>query len=261
MAALHPLDSEDVPESEKIRFWDIFAETYSSAQQGDMPDRIVEWLSEEGFLNRNFDVLEIGSGPGTYSLIMSRFSKTVSCLDSSGKMMDRLFASADAEGINNLERIQADWNSFASERSWDTVLSALCSGSGTPDSIDRMDSFATRHCVMISWIENHGDDLQSEIWSKLGREYSYRSRTTNDIVKTLERTGRLPETHTFSAEISIDMSVEEAVRSQTKTFSVFGLEEEAVAVTREILEKRSVDGIYRFRAVNRLLVTVWEPLK
>ncbi|MDN5357216.1 MAG: hypothetical protein PWR17_385 [Candidatus Methanomethylophilaceae archaeon] len=261
MVALHPLDSEDIPENEKIRFWDVFAETYSSAQQGDMPDRIVKWLAEAGFLNRNFDVLEIGSGPGTYSLPMSHFSKTVSCLDSSGKMLDRLLASADAKGIKNLEMIRADWNGFVSERRWDIALSALCSGSGTPGSLDRMDSFATRHCVMVSWIENHGDDLQSEIWSKLGRDYSYRSRTTNDIVKKLESTGRLPETRTFSAEISIDMPVEEAVRGQTKTFSVFGLEEEAVAVTREILDKRSVDGMYRFRAVNRLLVTVWEPLK
>lgn len=258
--AIHPLDG-NMPESEKVKFWDVFSETYTSEQQGNMPQRIVEWLADIGVIGNNKDSLEIGSGPGTYSLIMSQFSKTVSCLDSSGKMLDRLFATAKKEGIENLERIEADWNIYDTERRWDAVVSALCSGLGTPDSVDRMDSLSKGNCVIISWVENHGDDIQSEIWSKLGKDYSYRKRSTDDIVDMLESSGREIESREFSDEIKINIPVEEAIKKQTGTFSVFGLKKEARAAAEELLEHRSVNGIYRYRAVNTLRATVWKPLK
>lgn len=258
--AVHPLDG-NMPESEKVKFWNVFAETYTSEQQGNMPQQIVEWLDRIGVLGNDKDVLEIGSGPGTYSLIMSRFSKAVSCLDSSGKMLDRLFATAKNEGIDNLERIEADWNSFDTGRQWDAVVSALCSGLGTQRSIDRMDTLSKGNCVIISWVENHGDELQSEIWSKLGKDYSYRKRSTDDIANVLESSGREIESRQFSDDIKIDMPVEEVVKKQTSTFSVFGLEKEARDAAKEILAHCSVNGIYRYRAVNTLRVTVWEPLR
>lgn len=261
MAPLHPLDGEDVPAHEKIRFWNIFAETYNAEQQGDMPGRIVEWLAGRGCLDRTRDVLEVGSGPGTYSLPMSRRSRSVSCLDCSAKMLDRLFAAAASEGVTNLERIEADWNVFEPKRRWDVVFAALCSGSGTVDSIERMDRLSSGCCAMVSWIENGGDRLQSEIWARLGKDYSFASRTTDGIIEKLEASGRRPESREFSATVAIDMSVEEAVRRQTGTFSFFGIENEAVAVARDILGERSEDGIYRFRFVNRLRATVWEPLR
>lgn len=258
--AIHPLDG-NMPESEKVKFWDVFSETYTSEQQGNMPQRIVEWLDEINVIGNDKDILEIGSGPGTYSLIMSRFSKTVSCLDSSGKMLDRLFDTAKKEGVDNLERIEADWNVYETERKWDTVVSALCSSLGTPGSIDRMDSLSKGNCVIISWIENHGDELQSEIWSKLGKNYSYKKRRTDDIVNILKSSGRKIESREFSEEIKIEMPVEEVIRRQTGTFSVFGLEKEAQAAAKEILAHRSVNGIYRYQAVNSLRATVWKPLR
>ncbi|MDD2935850.1 MAG: class I SAM-dependent methyltransferase, partial [Candidatus Methanomethylophilaceae archaeon] len=261
MAALHPLDGEDVPAHEKVRFWNIFAETYTAEQQGDMPERIVEWLAERGCLDKTRDVLEVGSGPGTYSFPMSRRSRSVSCLDSSAKMLDRLFETAGREGVSNLERIDADWNTFDPDRRWDVIVAALCSGSGTDDSIERMDRLSASCCAMVSWSENGGDRLQSEIWARLGKEYSFASRTTDGIVEKLEASGRRPETREFSATVAIDMPIGEAVRRQTGTFSFFGVEKEAVAAAEDILQERSEDGICRFRSVNRLRATVWEPLK
>ena len=85
MAKIHPLDRDDVPEKTKNRFWDVFADTYSTEQQGDMPEKIIDWLFEIGVLSEDREVLEIGSGPGTYSFGMAERSKTVWCLDSSEK--------------------------------------------------------------------------------------------------------------------------------------------------------------------------------
>ncbi len=257
--AIHPLDG-NMPESEKVKFWDVFSETYSSEQQGKMPQRIVEWLAEIDVIGDDKEILEIGSGPGTYSFILSGFSKTVSCLDSSGKMLDRLFATAKTKGIDNLERIEADWNTYETERQWDTVASTLCSGLGTLGSIEHMDRLSKGNCVIISWVKNHGDDLQSEIWSKLGKNYSYRKRSTDAIKNILETSGRKIQSREFSDDIKIEIPVEEAIRKHTGTFSVFGLEREARTAAGEILAHHSTDGIYRYSAVNTLRATVWKPL-
>ncbi len=255
----HPVDGS-LPDKGRIEFWDVFADTYTAEQQGDMPSQIVGWLTDTGIIGARRDVLEIGSGPGTYSIPMSHSSKRVSCLDSSGRMLDRLFASAEDLKIENLERIDADLNAFATERRWDVVVSSLCSGLGGLDSLDRMDSLSKGHCVMISWIVNDGDSLQSEIWSKLGRDVSYNERSTDDIVEKLESSGRKAEICEFSDVVKIEIPLEEAIRRSTGTFSVFGLEREARDVTRKILEPRAIDGIYRFEAVNRIRVSVWESL-
>lgn len=256
----HPVDGS-LPNEEKVAFWDLFADTYSADQQGNMPSEIVSWLTDIGILGIQKDVLEIGSGPGTYSIPMSRSSKTVSCLDSSPRMLDRLFVSARKESITNLERIDADWNVFTGIRKWDVIASSLCSGLGGLESLDKMDSLSDGHCVMISWIENKGDELQSDIWSELGRNVSYSERGTDDIVEKLEYSGRDAKIREFSDYIKIEMPLEDAIRKSTKTFSVFGLEREARKAAEKILVSRSADGIYRFEATNSIRVSVWKPLK
>lgn len=256
---VHPLDG-NLSDDEKIGFWDTFAETYTSEQQGNMPEMITDWLSEIGVLGIDKTLLEIGSGPGTYSLLFSPLSEKITCLDSSAKMLSRLSALAKSRQIDNIELLNSDWNSFDTDRTWNNVAATLCSFLGTPESLDKMDSFAEERCIMVSWVRNHGDDLQNEIWSKLGEEYSFTKRNTDNLSKTLRQSGREFEIKKFSDRIRIELPIEEAVKRNAHTYSAFGLEEEAEAVIRKILEQYSEDSVYVFDAVNVLRVTVWNPI-
>ena len=87
---VHPFQGLGLSRSEGIRFWDEYAESYSSFQQGDIPRRIVRRLTETGFVSKDSSVLEIGSGPGTYSLPLAEAAGSVLCLDSSPRMLARL---------------------------------------------------------------------------------------------------------------------------------------------------------------------------
>ena len=73
-------DSDD-----RIRYWDEYAVGYSSYQQGFMPGRIVDWMLETGYLRSEFSVLEVGCGPGTYSLELAPKVRILTCMDSSEK--------------------------------------------------------------------------------------------------------------------------------------------------------------------------------
>ena len=256
---IHPLDGN--PDGKKTGFWDVFSETYTSEPQGNMPGRIAEWLFDIGVLNPGSDVLEIGSGPGTYSFPFAAVSKSVTCLDSSAGMLKRLRETADSEGIGNVETMNVDWDSFNPGRRWDVVAATLCSFMGTPESLDKMDSLAGNNCVMVSWIRNHNDDLQNEIWAGLGKEYSFADRKTDNITEILESTGRVFENKVFSDRVRTELSIGEAVKRNASTYSVFGLEDEARGIAERIIEERSVDGVYVLEAENVLRVNVWSPLK
>ena len=48
-------------------FWDGFSDTYNSDDQGDAPQRIVDSLMESGAVRPDDCVMEVGSGPGSFT--------------------------------------------------------------------------------------------------------------------------------------------------------------------------------------------------
>ena len=51
MSNIHPFEGERMGHGDTLRFWDDYADVYSSMQQGDIPQRIVCMLSDEGYWN------------------------------------------------------------------------------------------------------------------------------------------------------------------------------------------------------------------
>ena len=62
-------------------FWDGFSDTYNSDDQGDAPQRIVDSLMESGAVRPDDCVMEVGSGPGTYSLLLAPRVRILVCMD------------------------------------------------------------------------------------------------------------------------------------------------------------------------------------
>lgn len=256
----HPLD-KGLTEEKKIEFWNILAETYTSEPQGDMPERITEWLHKSEILSSDKTLLEIGSGPGTYSLPFARVSKCVTCLDSSSVMLDRLSHIAKSEGVDNIETVYENWDSFNPGRKWNSVAATLCSFIGSPESLDKMDSLAENHCIIVSWVRTHEDDLHNKVFSELSLDYSFSERKTDNILEILESTGRVFKNKEFEARIRTKLPTAEVINNNAGTYSVFGLEDEARAVLKDLVEKQSVDGFYIDEATNSLRVTVWNPIR
>ena len=64
-------------------FWEGISDIYSADDQGDTPQRIVDRLFDTGSVQESDCVLEIGSGPGTYSLLLAPRVRILVCMDSS----------------------------------------------------------------------------------------------------------------------------------------------------------------------------------
>ena len=194
---IHPFTGEKTSYEKTLKFWDDYSDQYSGMQQGDIPVRIVDRLMELGMLEGGDDVLEIGSGPGTYSLVMSPHVRTLTCMDTSPRMLSRLSAEASVRGMDNITCVLNDWNSYVPDMGFDACIATLCPGSGSPESTLRMEASARRSCILVSWVVNHGDDLNSEIWKRLGKDYGYGFRRSTEVQDRLKESGRDPHVEFF----------------------------------------------------------------
>ena len=60
MRDVHPFQGMGTSHEDSLRFWDDYADQYTSVQQGDIPERVIGRLSEMGFIGPSSDVLELG---------------------------------------------------------------------------------------------------------------------------------------------------------------------------------------------------------
>ena len=72
-------------------FWEGMSDVYSADDQADAPQRIVDRLFDTGSITGSDCVLEVGAGPGTYSLLLAHRVRILVCMDSSETMLDRLW--------------------------------------------------------------------------------------------------------------------------------------------------------------------------
>ena len=236
-----------------VRFWNDCAGSYSAMMQGDIPARVVGYLSDRGILSPDVDVLEIGSGPGTYSIPLASASRSVACLDSSQRMLDRLSASASLQGIPNITPVLGDWNSFDPPGEYGLCIATLCPGSGSPDSIMRMERASDGWCALVSWEINHGDDMTEMVWKRLGKDYDFSVRKSTRAFDWLKDNGRDPMMERFHARIVTDIPVDELAARESEVFSAYGVDSDVDGIVRDLVGGDSL----HFNNVNTMRLIVW----
>ena len=232
--------------TDQIRLWDDLAGSYSAMQQGDIPQRIVERLLELGAVGEGSSVLEVGSGPGTYSNILAPVVGSLTCLDSSPRMLERLKATGcDAECLLR------DWNSYVPDRRFDCCIASLCPGSGSPESLMRMEACAPDR-ILVSWVENHGDDIAEMVWRALGKDEDFSARRSETARDWLAANGRDPFVEYFETRIVADIDVDDIVDMQRSYFLARGEGD-----VKDIVEDMFGCGTVHFEHTNVMRMVRW----
>ena len=189
----HPFVGEGFDRQRALHFWDDIASWYSGTQQGSMVNEIVGHLHRTGVLDCDATVLELGCGPGTYTLPMAPLVRSVVGLDTSQVMLDRLSSSVRDMGYSNVTLVKADVMEYEPERRSSAVVSSLCPGTGSVEGLKRMEAWTDHHCAHIMWIVNGWDDLHAEVWREMGKNYSFAERGSDLVERKLRSIGRRPK--------------------------------------------------------------------
>ena len=253
-----PFQGENMTPQQVIEFWNNYADNYTSFQQGDMPERIIERLFETEVLKPDYSVLEVGSGPGTYSLRLAPNIRILTCMDSSENMLDILFKSVKEKEYTNVERFLADWNKYTPKKGYDACIATLYPGSGSEESLIRMERSARRSCIIVSWYANHGDDLNEKIWKELGRDYSYDIRKSTGVQDWLRENGREFKLEMFNTRIIQDVPLTEIIKREKSAFKAYG-QKDVEDIIIKLLEPCTKDGIVHFDHLNEMKLIYWKP--
>lgn len=102
-------------------------------------------------LNDDFEVLEIGPGPGTLTIPLSEKVKKMTCIEASKANLEILKENLKEKGIKNIELINEYWEKAKIENSFDLVVCShfLWMVEDLEKHLGRMEQFSNRYCAIV----------------------------------------------------------------------------------------------------------------
>ncbi|NLV26188.1 MAG: class I SAM-dependent methyltransferase [Methanomicrobiales archaeon] len=108
----------------------------------------------DSILDNSMDVLEIGPGPGTLTIPLSKKVRSITCIDTNPQNIAHLQKNLDDSGCSNVKIIQADWTKMNDSELADSYDLVVCSHflwmiPDLKEHIIRMENAARKYCVII----------------------------------------------------------------------------------------------------------------
>ena len=244
------------------RYWDVCAGQYGREVEAEesLYERVVDHLVHEGRLRPTDEVLDIGCGPGTYTIPLARRAQRVVGLDSASGMILELTRRASAQGLGNVSGRTALWEDVEGE-SYDLVVSALSPAVRDGAALLRMGRCSRRDCCYITASSGEEMRIRNELWEKVVGEF--RPSSAYDVkypLNILLEKEERPDLRFLSARVSLDCDAQELIRNYQVYFEIFTImdQEKRQAIADHILE-RSEGGRFRKQVRKVLAVLCWSP--
>lgn len=102
-------------------------------------------------LNKDFEVLEIGPGPGTLTIPLSEKVRKITCVEASKANLQILKENLKEKKIKNFELINEYWEKVKIENGFDLVVCShfLWMVEDIEKHLERMEQFSNRYCVIV----------------------------------------------------------------------------------------------------------------
>jgi SAM-dependent methyltransferase len=261
---------EKRPEDLEIEIYDRGAEEYRDAvkkksyeyrQILDYGQQMIDVIKD--IINPDFEVLDIGAGPGTLAIPLARLVRKVTALDPSKGMLEVLEKSAVAEGIDNIETINKTWqavNDAEIRERYDLVISSevVWQFDDVGVQLMRMHDASRRYCC-ATLHAGLTDDMDSELWSRImNKEYTFGVDYIY-IYNILYSKGIYANVEVIDSDFIFEKSVNDAIRYYEY---IFGLDTEVTPKVKEIIRdyvvENAVNGVYRRESEVKNAVMWWE---
>ena len=126
-------------------------------------------------LDRDFEVLEIGSGPGTLTIPLAKKVKKVAAIESSEMAVKFLKKNLKESRVENVEIMNRNWMEVEDREIKDRFDLAVCSHflwqvKDLAKHLEKMENASKRYCAVIQPAGR--DSMVKEMWTKLtGKSY------------------------------------------------------------------------------------------
>jgi SAM-dependent methyltransferase len=255
-------------EGRMAEFWNKRSENYSKNIDKDerrkRTDDILEFLQESGFNPEGSRVLDIGCGPGTLSLPLSRLGAEVTSLDISSGMLDKLKDAVKNESLP-VDIIECSWwnadiDDLGFRNEFDLVIASMTPGIRDVENFDMMMACSKNLCYYSNFLKRGEDKAYREIRSSILGENSVNNM--NGITfpfMYLYLSGYRPSVRINHSVWKDELNWKEAA-DQAIEFIGQGrdFDNETKKKIREYYQNASPDGLYRSITDVYTAMLVWE---
>lgn len=247
-----------------VDMWDIGADYYIDAIKGNGYEYGQKRLEAiKGIIKPDFEVLDVGAGPGTLAIPLAKLVKKVTALDPSKGMIKVLEESAVAEGIGNIETVNETWQEVddaeIGER-FDLVITSdvLWQFEDVGKQLMRIHDASRKYCCVILHA-GMTDDLVSELWSKImdkeydfGIDYIY-------IYNILYSKGIYANVGVTDSGYTFENSVNDAIGFYEYLFDLYTeITPRIKEIIRNYVLENAVNGVYRRDTKLKSAVMWWK---
>lgn len=150
------------------KFWDKRAEEFNNRLDDKYSLKHVEQtihrLEAKDMLNGDSIVLDIGCGPGKYSIALAKKVKKVVAIDISPKMIYFAQENAKKNSIDNISFYQLSWDdvdldSLGWSKAFDLVFASMSPGIKDIDTLKTMIAASRNSCFMSGFVKRRDDIL------------------------------------------------------------------------------------------------------
>lgn len=243
-------------ESEMIEMWNSKAKEFAGFATKDRGQKrrqkVLSFLEEEGALQKEFKVLDIGAGPGNYAIPMARIVDQVTALEPAPEMLNFLRERAAAESLENISIIQRTWQEVNVEQEgltaqFDLVFASMTPGVQDPETLEKMIKASRGYCYLSGFSGRRWGDVYSELWQQFYGEDI--GSNHGDIIYPfglLYSMGYRPSLRFTDSHWAHEQPIEEAVETILKFFENYmEISAGARKAIEDYMSTHAENGVFR----------------
>ncbi|AKL94301.1 methyltransferase [Clostridium aceticum] len=159
-------------------FWNNRAKSYNEGVPIGESNHVMDLLRSKGILQKTSTVLDIGCGPGRYTIPMAKECREVVAIDISQEMLQYAKDHAISAGLDNIIYKQSTWEDidlkeYGWEKKFDVVLASMTPGVYNFATFKKMLEASKGYCYLSGFIQRSNqlwDPIQKEVLGEDSRK-------------------------------------------------------------------------------------------
>lgn len=174
--------------------WNKRAENYAknSADEKyrEMQNKVFQFLEFYGVKLSELKILDLGCGPGNYTIPLAEKAAEVWALDPASSMLDILEARAKARKLNNIIYVNKGWEEIClNAEGWvgkfDLVFASMTPGINNPETLEKAMRASRNYCYLSHFAGERRNNLQEILWPRLSATAIPWANQSMDIIYPL----------------------------------------------------------------------------
>ncbi len=250
-------------------YWDSRAEEFNQRlYQGKGDQRLHDIMAlfiSRGMLTNDSNVLDIGCGPGKYSIEFGKHAKSITGIDISPRMISFAKENAAKECLANVSFETLDWEeadlkTLAWEKNFDLVFASMSPAINSKNTLEKMVNASKSYCFLSTFVKRTDsvkDYLGNLInWQDAKRDFSKTIYCSFNILRLM---GFYPEISPFDTEWENTYTLDKTVEMYSSHFEMTQpLSPEQRASMVDYLNHIAEDGMIKEKTNAKIAWMYWK---